>query len=129
MEVKEILEKALAFYDDHDWIQGQSFTHSYFSPDEGMLVKGACLEGVCRVIVQPFCTLGLSVAPEVIDARSALSAAAFELFPERFPLGRLAAVHNFNDHELTTREDAILVLKHAIGKEESGSHDREECAG
>lgn len=129
MEIKEILEKALAFYDDHDWIQGQSFSHSYFSPREGMLVKGACLEGACRVVVQPFCTLGLSVAPEVMDAWSVLSAAAFELFPERFPFGRPAAVHKFNDHELTTREDALLVLKFAIEKAEDGSHDRAESAG
>ena len=129
MEVKEILEKALAFYDDHDWIQGQSFSHAYFNPREGMVLKGACLEGACRVVVQPFCTLSLSVAPEVMDAWSALSAAAFELFPERFPFGMLSAVHKFNDHEKTTREDAILALKHAIEKAEDGSHDRAEPAG
>lgn len=116
MEVKEILEKALAFYDDHDWIQGQSFSHAYFGPREGMIVTGACLEGACQAIDQPFGILGMHVAPVILDAYVILREAAFELFPERFPFNLPAAVHHFNDHELTTREDAILVLKHAIGK-------------
>jgi len=121
-DVREILEKALEFYDDHDWIQGQSFRHEYFGP-----ITGACLEGSCRQATGE--TGQLTVYPWTHDAFKLLSQAAYELFPERFPFGAPGPVHKFNDHELTTREDAILVLKHAIKKAEDGLHDRAEPAG
>ena len=111
MNVREILEKALEFYDDHDWIQGQSFRHEYFGPYEGEIITGACLEGSLMTAT------GHKVAyPWTYDAFKLLSEAAYELFPERFPFGLPGAVHRFNDHELTTREDALMVIKHALHK-------------
>lgn len=130
MEIKEVLEKALAFYDDHDWIQGQSFSHrAPEGPYGPTFLAGACLEGACRVAGKTGTSFLVFLPGPVMDALSLLGEAAYELFPERFPVGLSAAVHKFNDHELTTREDAILALKHAIGKLENGSHDRAEHPG
>lgn len=120
MEIKEILEKALEFYDDHDWIQGQSFSRAY-SDDitRGDIITGACLEGSC-LYVQGVRNEDSIVAECMgLDVLAVLRDAAYDLFPERFPVP-LAAVHKFNDHELTTREDALLVVKHALRKAEDG---------
>lgn len=124
MEIKEVLEKALAFYDDHDWIQGQSFSRS-----KSDVITGACLEGSCLYAQGVRFENNLLADYLGLDALAVLRDAAYELFPERFPVGLPAAVHKFNDHELTTREDALLVIKHAISKEEDGRHDRAEPAG
>ena len=130
MEVKEILEKALAFYDDHDWIQSQSFSHrAPEDPGDPDVLAGACLEGACRAVAQPVYVLGIRAPLAAQDAWQALADAAYELFPERFPLEMPGPVYKFNDHELTTREDVLLVLKSAIKKAEDGSHDRAEPAG
>lgn len=111
-DVREILVKALEFYDDHGWIQGQSFRHEYLGPYRGEIITGACLEGSCRIAAGS--AQELVPPPGTCDAFRALATAAYELFPERFPFARPGAVHRFNDHELTTREDALLVLKHAL---------------
>ena len=117
MEIKEILEKALEFYDDHDWIQGQSFRHQApEDPGGPRLLAGACLEGACRVAGKAGTSFLLTLSGPVMDALGRLGEAACELFPERFPVTLPAAIHKFNDHPLTSREDAILALKHAIGK-------------
>ena len=113
-EVKETLEQALAFYDDHDWIQGQSFSHVYSGPSRGDVITGACLEGSCFYVTGIRDENSIAADYAGLDVLAVLRDAAYDLFPERFPLGLPAAVHQFNDHELTTREDAILVLKHAI---------------
>ena len=117
MEIKEILEKALEFYDDHDWIQGQSFSRAYSGDiTRGDIITGACLEGSC-LYVQGVRNEDSIVAECMgLDVLAVLRDAAYDLFPERFPVNLPAAVHKFNDHELTTREDALLVIKHAIGK-------------
>ena len=129
MEVKEVLAKALEFYDDHDWIQGQSFSRAYSGPSRGDVITGACLEGSCLYAQGVRNEDSLIAECMGLDALAVLRDAAYELFPERFPVGLPAAVHKFNDHELTTREDAILVLKFAIEKAEDGSLDRAEPAG
>lgn len=129
MEVKEILQKALEFYEDHDWIQDQLFSRAHSGPAKGYVITGACLEGSCLYAQGLRSELGLPAGYLGLDALAVLRDAAYELFPERFPVGLPAAAYKFNDHELTTREDALLVIKHAISKEENGSHDREEPAG
>jgi len=129
-EVREILQKALKFYDDHDWIQGQSFSRVYRGPYEGEIITGGCLEGSCMAATgNTVIYSNMVIYSWTYDAFKALAEAAYELFPERFPLALPGAVHKFNDHELTTREDALLVLKHAIRKAEDGHHDRAEPAG
>lgn len=52
---------------------------------------------------------------DVLDER--IQPAVEKLFPDRFKPGRLLhPVAKFNDHPDTTREDVMLVLKHAKGE-------------
>ena len=118
LTVKEILEGVLAFYEDHEWIQGASF----LAPDGRktsllpvpVFIEGACLEGACYLTAAGSALgKGFFVHDSAL-AEKLIADAARELFPDRLPLGGYA--NEFNDHHQTTREDALLAVKHAIGK-------------
>lgn len=112
MEAKEILEKALEFFEDHEWIQGSAilfddgWRSNIVKPRPDFEITGACLEGACH----------LAARGKQYDALDILGAAIDELHPGFFGEYGSPFVHIFNDDPATTREDAMLALKHAIEK-------------
>lgn len=115
MTEAEILDAMIKRLQDKGWVQGVIWEEK-FIPD-GMLfdglyalrsVKGrACLQGTAEL-----CSMGALVLHSAVADR--LAAAIADLFPERKE-GRLHwdTVVKFNDHEDTTFEDVMLVVKHA----------------
>lgn len=115
MDVAEILDKMIERLQDKGWVKGVIWEEE-FLPD-GIIftgysvlrsVKGrACLQGTAEL-----CSTGsLGVRSAVADR---LAAAITALFPERVSRGpHWTAVVDFNDHDDTTYEDVLLVVKHA----------------
>lgn len=115
-EVRDVLERTLAFYDDHAWIRGQNYSMTA----DGILT-GACLQGACLLDHRR------RAKKKALDL---LLAVIQEKFPERlFGHPVKPGVWHFNDSALTDREDVLLVIRQAIAKAENESHDRQEQAG
>lgn len=118
MTENEILDKMIARLHDKGWIQGVIW-EEYFIPSDSSFplegVKGkACLRGTADLcnMMQPF---GAGERLSAVGDR--LAAAIAELFPERLKEAHWDAVVKFNDHEDTTVEDVMLVVKHARGND------------
>lgn len=132
----EILGKMIERLQDKGWIKGVIWEEVFVPYDYDSLtgcflgglksIKGrACLRGTAEL-----CSAFTLFAYELSVVADRLAAVIGELFPGRAD-GKVhwEAVECFNDHEDTTFEDVMLVLKHAIGKMESGLHDRAGSAG
>lgn len=120
MTEAEILDKMIERLQDKGWVQGIIWEET-FVPDgpltEGFLsglrsIKGkACLQGTVELCSE--FTLSICELSAVADR---LVAAITELFPERKEgQGHWDTVVKFNDHEDTTFEDVLLVVKTARG--------------
>lgn len=119
MTEAEFLGKMIERLQDKGWIQGVIWEEGFLPANGDLIwdglsglksVKGrACLRGTAE-LCSAF-TLSLYELSQVADL---LVAAITELFPERIT-GKVhwAAVEIFNDHEDTTFEDVLLVIKHA----------------
>jgi len=110
MEVAEILDKMTGRLQDRGWVKGVIWEEQYLLADGFLLrtVKGkACLQGTAEL-----CSSGsLDLHSAVADR---LAATITELFPERARSDlHWSTVVDFNDHDDTTFEDVMLVVKHA----------------
>lgn len=104
----EILDAMIERLQDKGWVQGVLWEEYLLPSDSSFRVKGkACLQGTAEL-----CSAGsLSLRSLIADY---LAAAIAALFPER----REGEAHwdtvvKFNDHEDTTFEDVMLVVKTA----------------
>ena len=131
MTEAEILGKMIDRLQDKGWIQGVIWEEEFVlsAPDvllyaeHGLSIGGrrsikgrACLQGTAELcgMMQP---LGITERLSAVGDR--LAAVIAELFPDRKAgAGHWAAVVRFNDHEDTTFEDVMMVLKHA--REQAG---------
>lgn len=118
MDVAEILDKMIARLQDKGWVKGVIWEEQFIPGDvfeiNGLMsgslrsIKGkACLHGTFEL-----CGIGsLDLHSAVADR---LAAAITALFPGRVSRGpHWTAVVDFNDHDDTTFEDVMLVVKHA----------------
>jgi len=115
MDVAEILDKMIERLQDKGWVKGVIWEEQ-FLPD-GIIFSGysvlrsvkgrACLQGTAEL-----CGVGSLALHSAVADR--LAAAITVLFPERLSRGpHWTAVVDFNDHDSTTFEDVMLVVKHA----------------
>ena len=109
MNVRKTLEEMLKVFDEKDWIQGTMYRPYGASIEE---ITGVCLEGswgLCHQIR----LLELADWGEVLPY---LKAAIGDLFPARSNHG---SPWQFNDHQDTTGEDVLLVIKTAAARASS----------
>lgn len=119
MTEAEILGKMAERLQDKGWIQGVIWEEEFVPTGTCLTfdgyalmrsVKGrACLRGTAEL-----CSAFMLSMHEHSQLADRLFAVIAELFPERIT-GKVhwAAVEIFNDHEDTTFEDVLLVIKHA----------------
>ena len=122
MTEAEVLGKMLDRLQDKGWVQGVIWEEEYIAPPDRVLglhgvfmrsIKGrACLQGTAEL-----CDAGPLTMLSAIGDR--LAAAIADLFPERMQgQAHWDTVVKFNDHEDTTFEDIMLVVKTARGNAE-----------
>lgn len=117
MTEAEILGKMIDRLQDKGWIQGVIWEEEFIASPDHVLglygvfmrsIKGkACLQGTAEL-----CSTGSLGWHSAIADR--LAAAIADLFPERKQgQAHWDTVVKFNDHENTTFEDVMMIMKHA----------------
>lgn len=116
MTEAEILGKMIDRLQDKGWVQGIIWEEEFVPSgmltfDGGFLIKRipgrACLQGTAEL-----CDAGPLTMVSAIGDR--LAAAIADLFPERKEgQAHWDTVVKFNDHENTTFEDVMMIMKHA----------------
>lgn len=110
MTEAEILGKMIDRLQDKGWIQGVIWEEVLYWDGSSALrsIKGkACLQGTAEL-----CSTGSLGLHSAIADR--LATAITDLFPERKEgQAHWDTVVKFNDHENTTFEDVMMIMKHA----------------
>ena len=131
--MSDALERALEIFQEKEWIRGNLYQYSRMHLGEMRTfrtnawfdrlgleedISGVCAEGAC--ILAATYTRASFFSPLF----GLLSMAAMDVFPDliKEPTG----VHDINDDPRFTKEDMILIFKHAI---ESARETERECDG
>lgn len=114
MKTKQILEAMLETIVEKGWVQDTLYEEALNGGER--IVTGVCLEGACNLTYDRLHVPGRDwYEKQKLPVGRILVKAIDDLFPGRMDhVNPWAHVINFNDDEATTKEDVILILKHAI---------------
>jgi len=139
VNVTQIIRDMREWLDAHEWAQGELYTHQL--NEDGMRIfgiTGGCLDGAVNIVLSRGRTRWDAKEPYALRKQvgDVLLPVITSLFPDRvhpallgfLPVSvpEIALIDDtkwpgiiaFNDNPQTTKEDVLLVLKHAAGAED-----------